>query len=251
MFIKKYNGINALKNNNIFFMLIVCRIFIKILKTKNCDSVRIVIVIKYKKEVNMKKVENVIMYQATTRDYKVGDKLEFGKSRNYQAERVFATNYKMEGAENNMSELFLDQKIKKKKKLKREEMKPICDILFNYGFAMREIGYEICRQKYHSEEPSRLSAMFLCENEEQAKCYLTTAKSKGGHGKPKVVGVRLKGKLLKTSNSFNMRGGKSLDEFIEQAHDYWNGVGDDFEDIKSVEYLFEGEAEIVEVKQYD
>lgn len=199
----------------------------------------------------MKKVENIIMYQATTRDYKVGDRLEFGKTRNYQAERVFATNYKMEGAENNMAELFLDQKIKKKKKLKREEMKSVCNILFDYGFAMRELGYEICRQKYHSEEPSRLSSMFLCENEEQAKCYLTTAKSKGAHGKPKVVGVKLNGKLLKTSNSFNMRGGKSLDEFIQQAHDYWNGVGDDFEDTKSVEYLFEGIAEIVEVIEYD
>ena len=47
-----------------------------------------------------------------------------------------------------------------------------------------------------------------------------------------------------------MRGGKSIDEFIEQAHDYWNGVGDDFEDKKSIEYLFEGKAEVVEIIRY-
>lgn len=190
------------------------------------------------------------MYQATTRDYKVGDILEFGKNRNYQAERVFKTDYKMEGAENNMSEIFLEEKIKKKKKLKCEEMKSISSILWNYGFTTRELGYEICRQLYHKEEPSRLTAMFLCERPEDAKCYLTTAQSKGKTTDPKVVGVKLDGKLLKTSNSFNMRGGKSIDEFIEQAHVYWKGVDDDFNDKKSVEYLFEGKAEIVEVIRY-
>ena len=198
----------------------------------------------------MKKVKNLIMYQATTRDYKVGDILEFGKERNYQAERVFKTDYKMVGAENNMAEMFVDEKLKKKKKLKCEEMKAISTILWNYGFSVRELGYEICRQLYHKEEPSRLTAMFLCEKAEEAKCYLTTAQQKGKDTDPKVVGVKLNGKLLKTSNAFNMRGGKSIDEFIEQAHDYWKGVGDDFEDKKSIEYLFEGTAEIVEIIRY-
>lgn len=195
-------------------------------------------------------VENLIMYQATTRDYKVGDIIEFGKERNYQAERVFKTNYRMNGAENGMAEMFLEEKLKKKKKLSREEMKTICNILWNYGFSMRELGYEICRQLYYKDRPSRLTAMFLCEKAEEAKCYLTTAQQKGTDTDPKVVGVKLKGNLLKTSNSFNMRGGKSIDEFIEQAHDYWKGVGEDFADVKSVEYLFEGTAEIVEIIRY-
>lgn len=43
----------------------------------------------------MKEVKDLILYQATTRDYKVGDIIEFGQERNFQAERVFATNYKM------------------------------------------------------------------------------------------------------------------------------------------------------------
>jgi len=201
----------------------------------------------------MKIVKDLIMYQATTRDYKVGDIIEFGKERNYQAQRVFNTNYRMDGAENGMAEMFLDEKLKKKKKtlkLKREEAKSINNILWSYGFSMRELGYEICRQLYHKDEPSRLTSMFLCEKAEEAKCYLTTAQQKGKDTEPKVVGVKLNGKLLKTSNMFNRRDGKSIDEFIEQAHDYWKGVGDDFADTKSVEYLFEGTAEIVEIIRY-
>jgi len=195
----------------------------------------------------MQKIKDLIMYQATTRDYKIGDILEFGKERNYQAERVFKTNYKMENAEYNMPEMFLEQKIKKRKKLKLDEIKPICSILWNYGFSIRELGYEICRQLYYKEEPSRLTAMFLCKTPEEAKCYLSTAKTKGKNTDPKVVGVKLNGKLLRTSNSFNQRGGKSIDEFIEQAHDYWKGVEEDFVNTSSIEYLFEGKAEVVEI----
>lgn len=198
----------------------------------------------------MQIVKDLIMYQATTRNYKVGDVLEFGKTRNYQAERVFATNYKIEGAENNMPEMLLNEKIRKRKRLKKDEMKAVCKILWNYGFSMRELGYEICRQKYYPDEPSRMTCMFLCEKADEAKLYLTTAKSKGGQDAPKVIGVKLNGKLLKTSNSFNMRGGKSLDEFVEQAHQYWQGVKDDFEDKQSIEYLFEGKAEVVEIITY-
>ena len=38
-------------------------------------------------------VKDLILYHATTRGYKIGDILTFGKDRNYQAERVFATDY--------------------------------------------------------------------------------------------------------------------------------------------------------------
>ena len=89
--------------------------------------------------------------------------------------------------------------------------------------------------------------MFLCEKKEEAKAYLSTAKTKGKSTDPKVVGLKLNGKILKTSNAFNARDGKSIDEFVEQAHLYWRGVGDDYTDSKSVEYIFEGIAEVVEI----
>lgn len=194
------------------------------------------------------KVKDLIMYQATTRDYEIGDILEFGTARNYQAERVYKTNYRM--PDGSMAELFLEDKIKRNKKLTLNEMRAICDILWNYGFSMREIGMEICRQQYYKGQPSRLKGMFLCEKAEEAKNYLTTAKTKGKSSNPKVVGLKLNGKILKTSNSFNSRGGKSIDEFVEQAHNYWKGVDNNYEDKNSVEYLFEGTAEVVEIIKY-
>lgn len=193
----------------------------------------------------MEKVKDLVMYQATTRDYKIGDILEFGKNRNFQAERVLKTNYRMPNGM--MPEMFLEEKLKKKKKLNRDEMRAICDILWSYGFSMRELGYEICRQFHYKTEPSRLNCMFLCEKAEEAKSYLTTAKQKGNQNPPRVVGLKLNGKILRTSNSFNRRDGKSIDEFIEQAHDYWKGVDGNFGDTKSIEYLFEGTAEVVEI----
>ena len=190
-------------------------------------------------------VKDLIMYQATTRDYKVGDILKFGESRNFQGERALNTNFRMPDGQ--MAEMFLHEKINKKKKLKLDEMKIICDILFKYGFAMREIGMEVCRQQYYKDTPSRLKGMFLCDNVEDAKAYLTTAKSKNGTTNPKVVAVKLNGTILKTSNAFNQRDGKSIDEFVEQAHLYWKGVEDTFENKESIEYLFEGTAEVVEI----
>lgn len=196
------------------------------------------------------KVKNKIYYQATTRDYQVGDIIEFGKERNYQAHRVYNTNYRIEGAEHGMAEMLLEDRIKHKKKLTKNEMERVCRILWDYGFSMRELGMEICRQKFYSDRPSRLTGMFLCDNKDDAKGYLSTAQCKGKTTDPKVVGLKLNGKLLRTSNAFNMRGGKSIDEFIEQAHDYWKGVGKDYKDLKSVEYLFEGTAEVVEIIRY-
>lgn len=196
----------------------------------------------------MEIVKDLIMYQATTRDYKVGDILEFGEQRNYQAERVLNTNYRM--PDGGVAEMFLQDKIKRKKKLSLDEMKILFEILKNYGFSMRELGYEICRQQNYPQHPSRLKGMFLCENKEEARQYLTTAQQKGKTTDPKVVGVKLNGKLLKTSNAFNLRGGKSIDEFVEQAHQYWQGVDDSFENKESIEFLFEGTAEVVEVIRY-
>jgi len=193
----------------------------------------------------MKEVKDLILYQATTRNYKIGEILEFGKDRNYQAERVYKTNYRMK--DGSMPEVFLESKLKKKKKLKLEEMRELCDILWCYGFTTREIGMEICRQSYYPNEPSRLKGMFLCDNVEDAKAYLTTAKQKDNTNKPRVVGLKLNGKILRTSNSFNARDGKSIDEFVEQAHKYFKGIDDSFEDLSSVEYLFEGKAEVVEI----
>lgn len=93
-----------------------------------------------------KNVIDKILYQATNRDYKIGDKIIFGKERNGQAERVFAQNFKILNTDLSPDQ-FLKQKISKNELLTMEEMKALQRNLFNYEFCLREIGMEICRKK--------------------------------------------------------------------------------------------------------
>ena len=191
----------------------------------------------------MRIVKDKIMYQATTRDYKVGDVIEFGKTRNFQAERVYNKTFKMYNGES--AGMFLLNKVKEKKRLTLKEMKELSTLCFDYDYVLRELGIENCRKKINENLPSRLSGMFLCDNFEDAKCYISTAKGKG-KGIPKVVSVKLNGRLHKSSNNYNKRDGNSIDGYTKKAKQYWKGVGSDYKD-PSCEYLFEGIATIVDV----
>lgn len=192
----------------------------------------------------MEKVKDKIMYQATTRDYKIGDVIEFGKQRNYQAVRVYEKQFKMP---NGMSAYeFVRDKLKNNQTLTYNEMAVLAECIADYEFCLREMGIEHCRKLHYKNYPSRLKGMFLTDTIEGAKMFLTTAQCKGKSTDPKVVAVKLNGILHKTSNDFNGRGGRSFDEFVKQANRYWQGVDESFND-RSTEYVFEGTAEIVDI----
>lgn len=191
-------------------------------------------------------VKDKILYQATNRDYKVGDIIVFGKERNGQAKRVYEQHFKMPDSDLSVAD-FLRDKIKNGALLTEEEIKTVHKIVEDYEFCLREIGMERCRQKNYNESPSRLSGMFLTDDKETAKAYCGSLKNKlGSCGTSKACVLKLNGKLLKTDNAFNQRGGRSIDEFEEQAKKYFEGVSDDFKD-QFVEYLFEGTAEVVDI----
>ncbi len=191
-----------------------------------------------------KYVKDKILYQATNWDYKVGDKIYFGRKRNFQAVRAFDRKFIMSNGE--YAALYLYDKVKSKKKLNALELKEINNVMFDYAYCIREYAYEYCRKKYFPKCPSRLKGMFCCDNVKDAKCYLNTAKAKNNQSiNAKVIKVKLNGKLLKTSNNFNRRD-CTFDEFVENAKKYFNGVDEKFHDA-SVEYLFEGWAEIVDI----
>lgn len=191
----------------------------------------------------MEKVKNKIMYQATNWDYKVGQKINFGKTRNYQAVRALNKQILMQNGE--PAVMFLLNKIKENKPISSNELKEINEAMLDYSYCLREIGMEYCRKQYYPDRPSRFTCMFLCEKEEDAKKYLSTAKAKNNNAEPKVVKVKLNGKLFKTTNKYNRRD-LSFDGFVENAHNYWKGVDENFND-DSTEFLFEGTAEIVEI----
>ena len=179
-------------------------------------------------------VKDKIMYHASARNYKVGDVLEFGKERNYQAVRAYEQGFRMIDGAN--YETFVDNKLKNKKRLSLQETKDFLEAFYKYSYAVREYAMEECREKYYPDHPSRLSGLFLVDNLESAKGYLSTAKGKLKQVEPRVIVFKLNGKLLKTSNAFNDRG-LSFDDTVENAKKYFNGVDDSFE----------GKAEVIEI----
>ena len=90
-------------------------------------------------------VKDKIMYHATARDYKVGDVLEFGKERNYQAVRAFEQNFRMEDDSN--FETFVHTKLNNKKRLTIKETYAFLEAFFKYSYAVREYAMEECRKR--------------------------------------------------------------------------------------------------------
>ncbi len=191
-------------------------------------------------------VKDKIMYQATNWDYKIGQKIYFGRKRNFQAVRAFEKENIMQNGENAM--LFLSNRAQNNKLVNLYELKQLNEAMLSYAYSLREIGMEWCRKKFYPTLPSRLTCMYLCEKESEAKGYLATAQTKNNNGTPKVIKVKLNGKLFKTSNKFNRRD-LTFDGFVKNAHLYWQGVDKKFNE-PTTEFLFEGWAEIVDIITY-
>ena len=188
-------------------------------------------------------VKDKIMYQSTNWPYKVGQKVYFGKRSNNQFLRAVDQRYNMKNGENAL--FYVMEKTKNNKGLTPKETNEIYEVLWNYSFTVRELAMEYCRRKYYKNYPSRLKSMYLCEKKEEAEMYLSSCKYKNNKSHGHVIKVKLNGKLFKTTNEFNRRDITFL-EGVEGAHTYFKGVGKSYKD-KSVEFLFEGWAEIVEI----
>ena len=116
----------------------------------------------------MQIVKDVVMYQATTRDYKVGDIIKFGDDYNYQAKRVLDVDYKMENAPNNMPEMLLEEKIKHHKKLNKNELREVCDILWKYVdkdiIQMNHQDLSVC---FYAKNQKKQSAIYLLPKQKE------------------------------------------------------------------------------------
>lgn len=189
------------------------------------------------------KVKDLILYQISTdRYYKVGDKLEFGKSYNYQGERVY------NGAKLNKRRTYDDgysfvdsKKIFANKKLVLDISKQ----LEEYDFILREIAFEELRKKEFKEYPSRLKCMFLIDNKEVCLKNLKNFHHKGHGTFFQVVAVKLNGNVFYATSKNARRSGLSYNDYYEMARDYWSQ--DQNSNLPINEVLFEGKAEIIEV----
>ena len=189
------------------------------------------------------KVKDLILYQiATDRHYKVGDKLEFGKSYNYQGERVY------NGAKLNKRRTYDDgysfvdsKKIFANKKLVLKLAKQ----LEEYDFTIRELAFEEVRKTEFKDYPSRLKCMFLIDNKEECVKNLKNFHHKGHGTFFQVVAVKLNGNVFYATSKNVRRTGLSFEEYKQMARVYWKQEQNSKLPINEI--LFEGNAEIVEV----
>lgn len=196
-----------------------------------------------KGEIVLKIVKDKIMYQATNWDYKVGQKIYFGKKRTFHSYRVFEKTMDMK--DGTPAATFAINTCKNKSNVSTDEFKQLTSAILDYSFCLRELATEDCRKKYFKNYPSKLTCMYLCEKEEYARNYLVEAQEKNNRTQSKIVKVKLNGKLFKATKNFNRRD-LSYDGFFEEAKKYWQGV-DESVDNDRVEFLFEGWAEIVDI----
>lgn len=190
------------------------------------------------------KVKDLVLYQvATDRNYKVGDKLIFGKEYNGQGNRILSTKFNDgKDAKYKLGFKYADSKnIFKKKDLVID----LCKTMSENDFVLRELAVEEVRKTKYPNLPSRLKCMFLSDTKQVVLENLKTFHLKGVGKLFQAVAVKLTGELFYAKSVALPRNGLSYGEYMEIADKYWSQDQNSTEEIKEI--LFEGKAEIVEI----
>lgn len=192
----------------------------------------------------MTNVKDMILYQvATDRHYKAGDKLYFGEENlNGQGNRVFNT--KFYNSEKPIAKIGFEYADSKKFLKDKNIIIKLSKGLAESDFVIRELAIESVRQIVAPNAPSRFHCMFLTANRDEVVKGVKEFYKKGFGSNFQAVAVKLNGKIFISDFSVG-RQGKSYDEYMSLAKNYWEQ--DETDIYKAVEILFEGEAEIVEI----
>ena len=191
------------------------------------------------------KVNNLILYQvATDRDYKVGDKLTFGKMDNGQCYNAYNTSYQQNG-----ESLYRIGYKKANKGIFKDRVliNNLAGALEKYDFAFREMAIEDVRKEQFPDCPSRMKCMFLTDSKQGCLNNLPKFANKGYGKVYQAVAVKVTGKVFYAKDVVIARTGSSFNQYKEEAIRYWSQNQKSEESIKEI--LFEGEAEVVEVMQ--
>lgn len=190
------------------------------------------------------KVKDLILYQISTdRNYKVGDKLTFGKVYNGQGNRILNT--KFNDGKNAMYKLGFNYADSKNIFKKKGLVIDLCKTMQESDFVLRELAVEEVRKAKYPNLPSRLRCMFLSDTKQVVLDNLKTFHLKGVGKHFQAVAVKLTGELFYAKSVSLPRNGLSYGEYMEIADKYWSQDQDSSESVKEI--LFEGKAEIVEI----
>jgi len=188
-------------------------------------------------------VKDLILYQvATDRDYKVGDKLYFGESKNGQYNNCVNASFNSNGEPlHKLGFKHLKKGLFKDKKLILEMSKA----LNNYDFIMREFALEEVRREKFSHLPSRFSCMFLSDKEEVCLKNFNDFLKKDRGNIFQAIKVKVNGEVHFVKDYGVNRLGLSFNEYREEAVKYWSQDQNSTKETKEV--LFVGEVEVLEI----
>lgn len=188
-------------------------------------------------------VKNVVMFQiATNKNYKVGDKLIFGKEQNGQAKRIL--NFSSIDKKGRLATQGFE-KLNKDNSFDKEFLLKLCLALEESDFVLRELAVEHVRKIEFPNLPSRMTCMFLVDDKNLCLKNFDEFLKKDPTKKYQMIAVKLNGNIFYAKDVPINNRGLSLADHLLEAKKYWSQNQNSKQNTKEI--LFEGKAEVVEI----
>ena len=191
------------------------------------------------------KVNNEIYYHANSgEELNVGDVLIFNKdTHNKMYDEVYKSEFKLDEIDAN--ELLINKKKNKDTKFTIEEFETILNTVNNDAFVMRELALEEVRKKKYPNYPSRLNCLYVTKEKEDAINWSNILKRNKKECK-QVLTLECTGELFIGDGNLMKRQNLSYKKHLEIADRYWNNTINE-----NLEYLFYGEAKVIDIYNID
>lgn len=173
---------------------------------------------------------------------KIGDILVFNQSiNNKMYEAIYNNEYKINNMDAN--ELVINKKRNKINQLTDDELELILNTLNNDAFVLREIALEKYRSENYPNYPSRLHCLYVTPDKEDSKKWIKILK-RNNKVCNQILTFELIGDLYVFDGGLMYRLNQSFDNYLKNAKEYW----DKADNLKEPEYLFYGQAKVVDVE---
>ena len=187
-------------------------------------------------------MQETILYHITRfKKLKKGDKLSFGRTLNFFAQRMLELEFKIN--EKDINELVFSKNFNE---FTEEEIKTTKTYIYESCLMLRELILEQVRSQEFPHLPSRFKCIYCVKTLRQAQNWVSALKRMQPEKPPlQIVKLKCKGTAFEADGDLMLRNTLSINSKIEMAKKYWQGTTNS----KHPEVLFVGEAEISEVIQ--
>ena len=186
-------------------------------------------------------VKKEIYYHANSnKEYQKGDILIFNRAtHNKMYEEVYNKKYNYN--EMDANELLYNKKKNNDYVLSKEEFELLFNTVNNDAFVIRELALEEVRKNKYPDYPSRLNALYVTKDKEDAIKWGSILKRNGKICK-QILTLELTGTIFIGDGNLIKRQNISYQEQIKIAEKYWNQTSNKIE-----EYLFYGQAKVIDI----